>query len=213
MRFLHVDSIPGDSGYSSVACSHRLNRALLVNTVCCSIAGGLVIRISDGTTLGTWHPGSGGGWPVFSPDGQLAAEPTFASGGTAPVSTVVRTIPGGTVLARYGKGINVKAISGNNQFAVVSGDGSGGSQTRVIELTTARQMWQDGSTRTLRAVWARPGSGDVAVAFPASTVQMPCPSPQSGLCADPASAVVIVHADGSFVALPGVFELPWPILA
>ncbi len=211
VRFLHLDAIPGDMGYYSVACSHRLDRALLVQTVCCSIASAMAIGISDGRILGTWHPATAG-WPVFSPDGQLAAEPSSVSGGTTLVSTVVRTVLGGTVLARYGKGITFKALSGNNQFAIVSGDGSGGSQTRVIEVTTARQVWQDGSNRGLRAVWARPGSGDIALAFPASTAQIPCPSQQSGMCADPESDVVIVHADGSFVALEGVFELPWPVL-
>jgi hypothetical protein len=210
-RFLHLDAIPGDMGYSSVACSHRLDRALLIQTVCCGIASAMAIRISDGTLLGTWKRDAGS--PIFSPDGQLVADPTNAPGGTLPVSTIVRTIPGGTILARYGQGITFKALSGNNQLAVVSGDGRGGSQTRVIELTTTRQLWQDSTGRSLRAAWARPGSGDMALAFPASTTQVPCPSGQTGMCADPESVVVVVHPDGSATALRGVFELPWPILA
>jgi hypothetical protein len=210
-RFLHLDAIPGDMGYYSVACSHRLDRALLVQTVCCSIASAMAIRISDGTILGTWKRDAGS--PIFSPDGQLVADPTYPSGGTVPVSTVVRTILGGTVLARYGRGITFKALSGNNQFAVVSGDGRSGSPIRVIELTTGRQLWQDSLGQSLRAVWARPGSGDIALAFPASTTQVPCPSGQTGMCADPESVVVIVHPDGSSTALGGVFDLPWPSLS
>jgi hypothetical protein len=209
-RFLHLDVIPGDMGYYSVACSHRLDRALLVQTVCCSIASAMAIRISDGTILGTWKRDAGS--PIFSPDGQLVADPTFASLGNVPASTVVRTVLGGTVLARYGQGIAFKALSGNNQFAVVSGDGRGGSQTRVVELSTARQVWQDPTGRSLRAVWARPGSGDIALAFVASATQVPCPSGQIGTCADPESVVVIVHPDGSSTPLDGVFELPWPYL-
>ena len=207
-RFLHIDAIPGDMGYYSVACSHRLDRALLVQTVCCSIASAMAIRLSDGTVLGTWKRDAGS--PIFSPDGQLVADPRYGPSGSASLSTVVRTVLGGTVLARYGEGITFKALSGNDQFAVVSVDGTGGSQTRVIELVTKRLVWRDSSDRSLRAVWARPGSGDIALAFPASATQFPCPSGQSGLCADPESVVVLVHADGSFVALPGVFELPRP---
>jgi hypothetical protein len=207
-RFLHLDAIPGDMGYYSVACSHRLDRALLVQTVCCSIASAMVIRISDGTILGTWKRDADS--PIFSPDGQLVADPTYATGGTASASTVVRTVLGGTVLARFGQGINFKALSGDNRLAAVAVDGPGGSQIRVIELTTGRQVWRDSMDRSLRAVWARPGSGDVALAFPASTTQVPCPSGQSGLCDDPESEVVVVHSDGSFVPLPGVYELPRP---
>jgi hypothetical protein len=168
----------------------------------------MAIRISDGTILGTWKRDAGS--PIFSPDGQLVADPTYATGGTTSVSTVVRTVLGGTVLARYGQGINFKALSGDNRLAVVAVDGPGGSQIRVIELTTGRQVWHDRLNRSMRAVWARPGSGDIALAFPASTTQVPCPSDQSGPCDDPESEVLVVHSDGSFAALPGVFVLPRP---
>lgn len=200
-RFLHLDAIPGDMGYNVGACSNWLNRALLVRTVCCGVQGALVLRLSDGAVLGTWS--RTGGSPVFSPDGQEVADPTWTSDGKT-VSTEVRLVLGGTVLARYGAGIEFKAFSASNRLAIVSV----GGETQVIEVSTRRVVWQGAAGRTLARVWPRPGSSDVALAFTAPPVQTPCPGSPSSQCTNPLDDVVIVHGDGSSVALAGEFLMP-----
>ena len=201
-RFLHLDSVPGDMGFSMVACSHSLNRALIVRTVCCGIQGAMVLRLSDGALLGTWTRGSSGS-PVFSPDGQEVAEPTWTADGKT-VSTEVRLILDGTVMARYGVGVDFKAFSANNRLAVVDS----GGQTQVIEVATRRVLWSDTQGRTLSRVWPRPGTGDMMLAFTAPPVQMPCPEASSSPCTNPLTTEVIVHADGSSVALDGEHLVP-----
>lgn len=201
-RFLHLTQIPGDMGYSPYACSHWLDRALLVRTVCCGISGVIVVRISDGAILGTWNRDAGS--PVFSPDGQEIADPTTTVDGKT-VSTEVRLLLGGIVLARYGPGISFQGFSADNRLAVVMA----GSQVEVIQVSTRRVVWRDKDNRTLSRVSARPGpGGDVALAFTAPPVQVPCPGSPGSMCVNPRSQVVIVHADGSSAALTGEFFVP-----
>jgi hypothetical protein len=205
-NFLHVNGIPGDMGYSVFACSHWLDRALLVRTVCCGISGVIVMRISDGAILGTWNRDAG--QPVFSPDGQEIADPTTTADGKT-TATEVRLLLGGTVLARYGPGISFLGFSANNHYAVVTVAGAGGSQTQVIEVSTRRVVWRDPLSRTFSRLWARPGlSGDVAIAFTAPPVQVSCPNAPSSTCTNPRSNMVIVHADGSSAELAGEFLVP-----
>lgn len=201
-NLLHLDEIPGDMGLTAFACSNRLNRALIVRTVCCGTQGAFVVRLSDGAILGTFTRG-GGGQPAFSPDGQEVAEPTWAADGST-LSTEVRLVLGGTVLARYGAGVAFQAFSANNRFAVVKS----GAQVQVIEVATRRVVWLDTESRTLSRVWARPGTGDMALFFTAPPVQVPCPNSSSSPCTNPLNDAVIVHADGSSVALDGSFYVP-----
>lgn len=206
-HFLHLDAIPGDMGYSVFACSHRLDRALLVRTVCCGISGVVVMRISDGAILGTWNRDAG--QPVFSPDGQEVADPTMTADGKSVASTEVRLLLGGTVLARYGPGISFVGFADGNRLAVVSVAVGGGTRTEVIEVATRRVIWQDPSNRALSRVWPRPGtSGDLALAFTASPAQVPCPGSPGSDCPNPLSNIVIVHADGSAAGLAGDVIVP-----
>jgi len=185
-KFLHLDFVPGDMGYSLAACSGTLNRALLVRTVCCSIQGAVVLRLTDGALLGSWN--RTGGQPIFSPDGQEIADPTWtANGNTA--STEVRLILGGTVLARYGPGVVFEAFSGDNRLAVIKS----GSQTQVIQVNSRRVIWRDTTGRTLARAVARPGTGDMVLAF---TIK------------DQVDSIVVVHADGSSAAIDGQFLVP-----
>lgn len=201
-NLLHLDEIPGDMGLTAYACSNSLNRALIVRTVCCGIQGATVVRLSDGAVLGTWSRG-GSGQPVFSPDGQEVADPTWAAGGSTQ-STEVRLVLGGTVLARYGSGVAFQAFSANDRFAVVKS----GAQVQVIEVATRRVVWRDTQGRVLSRVWARPWSGDMALFFTAPPVQVPCPNSSSSPCTNPLSNAVVVHADGSSVALQGDLIVP-----
>jgi hypothetical protein len=201
-RFLHLDFVSGDMGFTMYACSGWLNRVLIVKTVCCGIQGAMVMRLSDGALLGTWSRDAGS--PIFSPDGQELADPTTTSDGKT-VSTEIRTVLGGTVLARYGAGISFQAFSANNRYAVVTI----GGHTQVIEVNTRRVVWRDTQGRALSRVWARPGAtGDVALIFTASPVQMPCPNSPSSQCPNPKSTVTMVHADGSSVDLSAEFIVP-----
>lgn len=173
-----------------------------MRTVCCGIPGATVVRLSDGAVLGTWSRG-GSGQPVFSPDGQEVAQPTWAADGTTQ-STEVRLILGGTVLARYGWGVAFRAFSANNRFAVVKT----GAQAEVIEVATRRVVWRDTQGRTLARVWARPGTGDMALFFSTPPVQVPCPNSTSSPCTNPLNNAVIVHPDGSSVPLQGDLFVP-----
>jgi hypothetical protein len=207
VRFLHLNAIPGDMGYHLFACSHWLDRALAIRTVCCGVTGATTIQISDGTILGTWERDAGS--PVFSPDGQLVADPVVDSSGNT-LSTVVSTVLGGVVIARYGPGVTFRAFSSNNRYAVVLAAGSGGPVAQVVQVNSRRVVWSDSSSRGINAVWSRPGTGDMAIAFTASPAQVPCNS--SAPCTNPESNVVIVHSDGSSVALSGnvlAQFLPW----
>jgi hypothetical protein len=204
-RFQELDGVPGDLGYDVFACSNRLDRALVVKTVCCGVQGAIAIRLSDGTILGTWERDAGS--PIFSPDGQLVADPTVDPAG-ATTSTVVSLLLGGTVLARYGPGVAFRAFSSDNQLAVVVADRAGGPVAQVIEVATRRVVWQDGSSRSVSGVWARPGTADMAIAFTASPEKVPCPGASSQSCINPSSQVVIVRQDGSSVDLKGSFLLP-----
>jgi hypothetical protein len=206
-RFLHLNAIPGDMSYKAYTCSNELDRALVVRTVCCGVQGAIAIRISDGAILGTWERDAGS--PTFSPDGQLVADPTWNNAG-ATLSTVVSTVLGGTVLARYGPGIAFRAFSNNNRQAIVMSERAGGSVAEVIEVATRRLVWQDSASRSISGVWSRPGSGDIAIAFTASPAQIPCPNASSQPCTNPESQVVIIHPDGSSVRLSGTFLLPMP---
>jgi hypothetical protein len=203
-HFLHVDGIPGDMGYNVFACSHWLDRALLARTVCCGISGVIVMRISDGAILGTWNRNTGG-QPVFSPDGQEIADPTMTADGKTTTSTEVRLLLGGTVMARYGPGISFLGFSANNRYAAVTVAG----RTQVIEVSSRRVVWRDPLNRTFSRLWARPGlGGDVAIAFTATPVQVPCPNASTSMCTNPRSNMVIVHADGSSAELHGEFLVP-----
>jgi hypothetical protein len=202
-RFLHLDAVPGDLGFGMYACSHWLDRALIVKTVCCGIQGATVMRLSDGAILGTWNRDAGS--PIFSPDGQEVADPTWTPDGKT-VSTAIKTLLGGTVLARYGAGISFQAFAANNRYAVVT---TPAGQTQVIEVSTRRVVWRDSQDRKLSRIWARPGAaGDVALIFTAPPVQMPCPGDTSSQCPNPESSIVMVHADGSSVDLGGEFIVP-----
>lgn len=206
-RFLHVDFIPGDMGYSLYACTHRLDRALVVKTVCCSYAGATTLRLSDGAVIGTWARDAG--QPVFSPDGQLIADPTWDSAGNT-TSTVVSTLLGGVVIGRYGAGVTFRAMSRDNRYAVVMIRDSGGPVAEVIQISTRRVIWRDSSSRSINAVWARPGSGDIAIAFTASPKKVPCNSRVP--CTNPESNIVVVHPDGTSNAISGDFLAtaePW----
>jgi hypothetical protein len=200
-RFLHLDFVPGDMGFSLYACSRGLNRALVVKTVCCGIQGALVLRMSDGAVLGTWNRDAGS--PVFSPDGQEVADPTWTPDGKT-ISTEVRLLLGGTVMARYGEGIDFRAFSANNRYAVVTVAG----RTQVIEVSTRRVVWRDDQVRPLSRVWARPASNDLALAFTAPPAQVPCPNSSSSLCTNPIDEVVIVHADGTLIGLGSNLLMP-----
>ncbi|HYM96032.1 MAG TPA: hypothetical protein VET26_01915 [Candidatus Sulfotelmatobacter sp.] len=206
VSFLHVNAIPGDMGYSAFACSHWLDRALLVRTVCCGIQGAIVVRISDGAILGRWDRDAGS--PVFSPDGQEVADPTITADGKSVISTEVRLILGGTVLARYGPGVSFLGFSGDNRFAAATVTVAGGTQTEVIEVSTRRVVWRDPSNRPVARIVARPASGDLAIAFTAPPAQVPCPQASSSQCTNPLSNLVIVHPDGSSATLPGEFLVP-----
>jgi hypothetical protein len=186
--FLHLDFVSGDMGYSAVACSRWLDRALLERTVCCGVQGALVMRISDGATLGTWSRDAG--QPVFSPDGQELADPTWTPDGQT-VSTDVRLVLGGTVLARYGPGIVFQAFSGDNRLAVVTVSG----RTEVIEVATRRVVWRDADGRSLVRVWPRPFSGDLALAFGQQNTAQPM-------------QLVVVHPNGVSVPLAGQWLVP-----
>ena len=188
-KFLHLNFVSGDMGYSAVACSHWLDRALLLKTVCCGTQGAVVLRLSDGARLGTWTRGKGAGQPVFSPDGQEVAEPTLGPYGTS-TSTEVRLVLGGTVLARYGAGVDFLGFSGDNRFAVVAN----GPRLQVIEVSTRRVIWTDAGGLALARVVARPFSGDLVLAFTAANK-----SPDG---------IVVVHADGTSTALDGKWLVP-----
>ena len=206
-RFLHVGFIPGDMGYNLYACTHWLDRALVVKTVCCSYSGATTLRLSDGAILGTW--GRDAGQPVFSPDGQLIADPTLDTAGNTR-STVVSTLLGGVVIARYGPAMTFRAMSRDNRSAVVMVADPGGPVAEVIQISTRRVVWRDSSSRSINAVWTRPGSGDIAIAFTASPQKVQCNS--SVLCTNPESNVVIVHPDGTANAISGDFlatAQPW----
>ncbi len=206
-RFLHVNFIPGDMGYNLYACTHWLDRVLAVRTVCCSYSGATTLRLSDGAVLGTWNRDAG--QPVFSPDGQLIADPTWDSAGNT-TSTVVSTLLGGVVIARYGPGVTFRAMSRDNRYAVVMVVDSGGPVAEVIQISTRRVVWRDSSSRNINAVWARPGSADIAIAFTASPHKVQCNS--SVPCTNPESNVVIVHPDGISNAISGDFltiAQPW----
>ncbi len=206
-RFLHVDFIPGDMGYNLYACTHWLDRVLAVKTVCCSYSGATTLRLSDGAVLGIWQRDAG--QPVFSPDGQLIADPTWDSAGNT-TSTVVSTLLGGVVIARYGPGLTFRAMSRDNRYALVMVADSSGPVAEVIQISTRRVVWRDSSSRSINAVWARPGSGDIAIAFTASPQKVPCNS--SVPCTNPESNVVIVHPDGTSNAISGDFlttAQPW----
>ncbi len=187
-KFLHLDAIPGDMGYTAASCSQWLDRVLLVRTVCCGIQGALVLRLSDGARIGTWTRDAG--QPVFSPDGQLVADPTWTPAGRT-MSTEVKLVVGGTVLARYGPDVAFQAFSGDNRLAVVVNAG----RTEVIEVATRRVVWRDSLVRALARVVARPFSGDVALVF-----------------GDPSRAqpmnVVLVRANGASAALAGQWLVP-----
>ncbi|HZQ49325.1 MAG TPA: hypothetical protein VFB69_03365 [Candidatus Dormibacteraeota bacterium] len=187
-KFLHLNFVPGDSGYGLAACSHWLDRALLTKTVCCSVQGALVLRLSDGAQVGTWTRGVGVGLPVFSPDGQEVAEPALGAYGTTS-STTVRLILGGTVLARYGPGIDFLGFSGDNRFAVVAA----GPQLQLVEVSTRRVVWRDSTAPKVARVIARPFSGDVVLAFGGN---------------GGADTIEIVHPDGTSSALDGTWLVP-----
>ncbi len=206
-RFLHVDGIPGDMGFDMYACTNWLDRALAIKTVCCGIWGATTLRISDGAVLGTWTRSGGG--PVFSPDGQLVADPVVDGAGNT-LSTTVGTVLGGVVIGRYGAGVTFRAFSRDNRYAVVQVGGSSGPIAQVIQVSTRRVVWQDSTSRPINSVWARPDGGDLAVAFTAQPYQVDCNS--SVPCRNPQSNVVVIHPDGSSVSLGGDFLAsvqPW----
>ena len=205
-RFLHIDGIPGDLGFGLRACAPQLDRALAVKTVCCGTAGATTLRLSDGAVINTWARDDGD--PVFSPDGQLIADPTWDPATRSPTATVVKTLLGGVVIARYGLGVTFRAISRDNRYAVVLVGPPGDQVAEVIEVSTARVVWHDQTSRTINAIWARPNSGDVAIAFTASPPRVPCGGSD---CTNPEGNIVIVHPDGSANALAGNFLTSlWP---
>ena len=207
-RFLHLDASPGDMGYGLRACVPSLDRALAVRTVCCSTAGAIAFRLSDGAVLARWERDAGE--PLFSTDGQLVADPTEDAAHST-TSTTVSTILGGAVIARYGPGLKFASISRDNRYALVTTPDSGGPIAQVIEISTGRVTWRDQAPRSLNAVWSRPASGDMAIAFAPSPPPAPCTAGPIS-CPGPESNILIVRPDGSTTALPGRFIAtvrPW----
>lgn len=101
-------------------------------------------------------------------------------------------------------------MSRDNRYAVVMVADSGGPVVEVIQISTRRVLWRDSSSRGINAVWARPGSADIAIAFTASPQKVQCNS--SVPCTNPESNVVIVHPDGTSNAISGDFlttAQPW----
>jgi hypothetical protein len=187
-HFQHLNFVSGDMGYTAVTCSDWLDRALLVRTVCCGVQGALVLRLSDGAQLGSWTRESGE--PAFSPDGQEIADPTWTSDGRT-ISTDVKLVVGGMVLAHYGPGIAFHAFSGDNRLAVVTSAG----QTQVIEVATRRVVWRDTAGRSLSQVMARPFSGDLVLAFGTPNTTQPM-------------QIELVHPTGVSAVLDGSWLVP-----
>jgi hypothetical protein len=195
------DKSLGQTGIGLASCSFHNDKAVLVRTTNSWPSESWVIRISNGRVVAhSTYADSTVVNLVGSRDGLLVAENApqsvgqeFPHGGG--VWTIVRRISDKSVVAKLDASLGVLAFNSDDSLALVTtlSIWVGGQPTHlaVIDLRTGQRTWSYDGPDMFGSSVAQPGGRDFALVLRATDAT------------DLAGDVVIVHADGSSLAMPG----------
>jgi hypothetical protein len=197
------DKSLGQTSIGIASCSFRNDRAILVRTTVSAPSELWVIRLSTGKVLMHTTYASVLANVVGSRDGLLVAENSPQSVGQitpAALWTIVRRVSDKAVVAKLDPSQGVLAFNSDNSLVLVTtSPWVGGLPTKlaVIDLRSGTTIWTYDGPDMFGSSLAEPGGRDFALVLRAPDA--------TGLAGD----VVIVHGDGTSLAMPGLRLATW----
>jgi hypothetical protein len=197
------DKSLGQTSIGIASCSFRNDRAILVRTTVSAPSEIWVIRLSTGKVLMHSRYASVLANVVGSRDGLLVAENSPQSVGQitpAALWTIVRRVSDKAVVAKLDPSQGVLAFNSDNSLVLVTTTpwvGGLPTQLAVIDLKSGKAIWTYDGPDMFGSSVAQPGGRDFALVLRAPDAT------------DLPGDVVIVHSDGTSLAMPGLRLATW----